>query len=61
MKTRIDVKSVLIGVGRTGTANDGSLQAFIPDKGSDRTHHWFRNTSKGDTEWHDLAAMNKVE
>ena len=47
--------------GRTATANDGSLQAFIPDKGSQRMHHWFRNTSRGDTEWHDLAAMNKVQ
>ena len=44
---------------RTGTPNDGTLQAFIPDKGSDRMHHWFR--LGGDTEWHDLAEMSNVQ
>jgi hypothetical protein len=47
--------------GRTGTPNDGSLQAFIPDKGNARMHHWFRETSRGDLVWHDLAEMKEVQ
>lgn len=45
----------------TGTPNDGTLQAFIPDKGSDHMHHLFRWTSGGDMQWHDLAEMRNVQ
>ena len=45
----------------TGTPNDGNLQAFIPDKGSGRMHHWFRDTSRGDLVWHDLAEMKEAQ
>jgi beta-lactamase regulating signal transducer with metallopeptidase domain len=45
--------------GRTGTLNDGTLQAFIPDKGSAVTHHWFR-FFPGD-KWRDLAPMRDVQ
>lgn len=37
------------------------LQAFVPDKGSKRMRHFYRNTARGDTEWNDLAAMRKVK
>jgi hypothetical protein len=46
---------------KTGTLNDGSLQAFIPDKGSAVMHHWFRNLGDDDTEWTDLGQMLNVE
>jgi len=46
---------------RTGTDNKGGLQAFIPDKGSDVMHHWYRNIDRGDTEWNDLGPMLNVE
>ena len=36
------------------------LQAFIPDKGSKRMRHLYRNTERGDTKWNDLAAMRNV-
>ncbi len=36
------------------------LQAFIPDKGSRKMRHLYRNTARGDTDWNDLAAMRKV-
>lgn len=42
------------------TAKDGGLQAFIPDRGSAKMHHWYRNTDRGDTEWNDLAPMKDV-
>src|SRR5687768_12360516 len=45
----------------TDTTNDGGLQAFIPDKGSRVMHHWYRNTSRGDTKWNDLAEMKDVK
>jgi hypothetical protein len=41
---------------RSGTPNDGTLQAFIPDKGSAVMDHWFRNAA-----WSDLAPMRDVE
>ncbi|MBU6399170.1 MAG: ankyrin repeat domain-containing protein [Verrucomicrobia bacterium] len=44
----------------TGTPNDGNLQAFIPDKGSARMHHWYRNISQGDMRWHDFAEMQNI-
>ena len=47
--------------GKTGADNDGGLQAFIPDKGSNQMHHWYRNTGRGDTDWHDLGPMLSVE
>jgi len=46
---------------RTGTANDGTLQVFIPDKGSARMHHLFRDTSQGAMQWYDLAEMQEVQ
>lgn len=46
---------------QTDTTNDGGLQAFIPDKGSQLMHHWYRNTSRGDTKWNDLAEMKDVK
>ncbi len=46
---------------RTGTSNDGGLQAFIPDKGSKLMHHWYRNSSRGDEDWNDLGEMRSVE
>jgi hypothetical protein len=46
---------------RTFTDNDGGLQAFIPDKGSEVMHHWYRNTARGDEEWNDLGPMLSVE
>lgn len=46
---------------RTGTDNQGGLQAFIPDKGSKVMHHWYRNIERGDTGWHDLGPMLNVE
>ena len=46
---------------RTGTENDGGLQAFIPDKGSAVMHHWYRNIDRGDIEWNDLGPMYNVE
>jgi len=45
--------------GRTGTLNDGTLQAFIPDKGSTVMHHQFRYFPED--KWHDLAAMKDVQ
>jgi hypothetical protein len=45
--------------GRTGTPNDGTLQAFIPDKGSAIMHHWFRFSPSA--KWHDLAPMRDVQ
>ena len=36
------------------------LQAFIPDKGSRKMRHLYRNSVRGDTDWNDLAAMRKV-
>jgi hypothetical protein len=45
---------------KTHTTNDGGLQAFIPDKGSKVMHHWYRNTSRGDTRWNDLAETKDV-
>lgn len=47
--------------GKTGADNKGGLQAFIPDKGSSQMHHWYRNTGRGDTDWHDLGPMLSVE
>ncbi len=47
--------------GKTGADNEGGLQAFIPDKGSSQMHHWYRNTGRGDTDWHDLGPMLSVE
>ena len=46
---------------QTETANDGGLQAFIPDKGSSRMHHWYRNSARGDSDWNDLGQMRSVE
>lgn len=46
---------------RTGTFNDGSLQAFIPDKGSADMRHWYRNAGRGDTEWHLSGPMHNIE
>lgn len=46
---------------KTGADNAGGLQAFIPDKGSDHMHHWYRNTGRGDDDWHDLAKMLSIE
>lgn len=43
------------------TAKDGGLQAFIPDLGSAKMHHWYRNTDRGDTKWNDLAPMKDVK
>lgn len=40
---------------------DGGLQAFIPDLGSEKMHHWYRNTERGDTRWSDLAPMKDVK
>ena len=45
----------------TGTDNQGGLQAFIPDKGSALMHHFYRNTGRGDTKWHDLGPMLNVQ
>ncbi len=45
----------------TATANDGGLQAFIPDKGSTLMHHWYRNSARGDEDWKDLGPMRSVE
>ncbi len=45
----------------TGTDNEGGLQAFIPDKGSATMHHLYRNTGRGDTQWHDLGPMLNVQ
>lgn len=45
----------------TGTDNEGGLQAFIPDKGSTTMHHLYRNTGRGDTQWHDLGPMLNVQ
>ncbi len=47
--------------GKTGADNDGGLQAFIPDEGSNEMHHWYRNTGRGDTDWHDLGPMLSIE
>jgi len=47
--------------GKTGADNNGGLQAFVPDKGSNQMHHWYRNTGRGDTAWHDLGPMLSVE
>jgi hypothetical protein len=44
---------------RTGAFNDGTLQAFIPDKGSPVMHHWFR-FFPGD-KWRDLAPMRDIQ
>lgn len=41
-------------------SEDGGLQAFIPDRGSSKMHHWYRNTDRGDTKWNDLAPMKAV-
>jgi hypothetical protein len=46
---------------KTGTDNHGGLQAFIPDKGSEVMHHWYRNIDRGDTGWSDLGPMLGVE
>ena len=46
---------------RSGTDNAGGLQAFIPDKGSDPMRHLYRNTGRGDDDWHDLGQMLSVE
>ena len=47
--------------GKTGANNAGGLQAFIPDKGSELMHHWYRNTGRGDKDWNDLGPMLSVE
>jgi beta-lactamase regulating signal transducer with metallopeptidase domain len=44
-----------------GMSKDGGLQAFIPDLGSEKMHHWYRNTDRGDTGWRDLAPMKDVK
>jgi beta-lactamase regulating signal transducer with metallopeptidase domain len=44
---------------RTGAFNDGTLQAFIPDKGSPVMDHWFR-FFPGD-KWRHLAPMRDVQ
>jgi hypothetical protein len=44
-----------------GMTKDGGLQAFIPDLGSEKMHHWYRNTERGDTRWSDLAPMKDVK
>ena len=41
--------------------NAGSLLAFIPDKGNEVMHHWFRHTRPADDDWHDLAKMQSIE
>jgi hypothetical protein len=46
---------------KTGTNNNGGLQDFVPDKGSDLMHHWYRNAGRGDDDWHDLGKMQSVE
>ena len=37
------------------------LQAFIPDKGSKKMRHYYRNTARGDQEWNDLAPMRNIK
>lgn len=46
---------------RTDTNNDGSLQAFIPDKGSASMQHLFRRVGEGNSEWNNLGPMLDVE
>ncbi|MHA3775065.1 hypothetical protein ACXR0O_26385 [Verrucomicrobiota bacterium sgz303538] len=46
---------------KSETTNDGGLQVFIPDKGSEQMHHWYRNSSRGDTEWNDIGPMEAVQ
>ncbi len=45
----------------THTANDGTLQAFIPDKGSERMHHLCRATSQGARQWWDAGEMQEIQ
>lgn len=45
---------------KTGTTNDGGLQAFIPDLGQEKMRHWYRNLSRGDKKWNDLGPMLSV-
>ena len=45
----------------TGTANDGTLQTFIPDKGNERMHHLCRDTSRGVMQWYDCGEMQEVQ
>lgn len=40
---------------------DGGLQAFIPDRGSAKMLHWYRNTERGDVKWYNLGPMKDVE
>ncbi|MGV3531700.1 MAG: hypothetical protein ACO1QR_04970 [Chthoniobacteraceae bacterium] len=44
----------------TSTTNDGGLQAFIPDKGSETMLHFYRNSSRGDAGWSNLGPMQGV-
>jgi hypothetical protein len=44
----------------TGTENDGTLQSFIPDRGSAQMIFRFRILPQGDR-WNILGAMKKVE
>ncbi|MGV3532726.1 MAG: hypothetical protein ACO1QR_10185, partial [Chthoniobacteraceae bacterium] len=44
----------------TDTTNDGGLQAFIPDKGSETMLHFYRNSSRGDAGWSNLGPMQGV-
>jgi hypothetical protein len=46
---------------KTSTTTDGGFQAFIPDKGSKLMHFWYRNNSRGDANWNDLAEMKDVK
>jgi len=46
---------------QTWTDNRGGLQAFIPDKGGEKMHHFYRNAARGDTKWHDLGPMLNVK
>jgi hypothetical protein len=45
----------------THTANDGTLQAFIPDRGSERMYHLCRDTSQGAKQWYEVAEMQEVQ
>lgn len=48
-------------IARTGTLNNGSLQAFIPDKGGANMRHWYRNAARGDTQWNLSGPMQNIE
>ncbi|HUT14012.1 MAG TPA: hypothetical protein VMY42_26225 [Thermoguttaceae bacterium] len=45
---------------KTGTDNQGGLQAFIPDRDSKEPEHRYRNLARGDKEWVSLGEMKCV-